>query len=315
MSISAMSSSATQASPFTRAVIRAVRKLYPESLADKSFDNTGLLLEAPYRPGHLKNSALLTIDLTKAVADEAIARKDSIIITYHPIIFRALKSITLGNSQQSTLLRLAQEGISVYSPHTAVDAAPGGLIDWLADILVHDRSSITPIKEAPPGFNGAGYGRIVRFQAPLLLGTISERIQNLLGNLSGLSIAVPQTIQPKHKPLIKISSVGICAGSGGSLLNGLDVDLLFTGELSHHEALAAIEQGKCVITTFHSNTEREFLKRKMQPALEAELKSMAKEEDAKEFGLGGDFQIAVSEVDKDPFEFVMRHDAGWYLKT
>lgn len=52
-----------------------------------------------------------------------------------PIIFRGLKSITLDNTQQTSLLRLAQEGISVYSPHTAVDAAPGGLNDWLADIV------------------------------------------------------------------------------------------------------------------------------------------------------------------------------------
>jgi putative NIF3 family GTP cyclohydrolase 1 type 2 len=97
----------------------------------------------------------LTIDLTKGVADEAIARKDSIIVTYRefsnvsfhfytvfevkfildPIIFRALKSITLENTQENSLLRLAQEGISVYSPHTAADAAPGGLNDWLADIV------------------------------------------------------------------------------------------------------------------------------------------------------------------------------------
>jgi putative NIF3 family GTP cyclohydrolase 1 type 2 len=41
----------------------------------------------------------------------------------------------LANSQQTSLLKLAQEGISVYSPHTAVDAAPGGLNDWLADIV------------------------------------------------------------------------------------------------------------------------------------------------------------------------------------
>jgi putative NIF3 family GTP cyclohydrolase 1 type 2 len=53
-----------------------------------------------------------------------------------PIIFRALKSFTLANSQQNSLLRLAQEGISVYCPHTAVDAAPEGLNDWLADIVV-----------------------------------------------------------------------------------------------------------------------------------------------------------------------------------
>jgi len=91
------------------------------------------------------------------VADEAIERRDSTIITYRmlneipraslyayiyitndnidPIIFRGLKSLTFANTQQTTLLRLAQEGISVYSPHTAVDAAPGGLNDFLADIV------------------------------------------------------------------------------------------------------------------------------------------------------------------------------------
>jgi putative NIF3 family GTP cyclohydrolase 1 type 2 len=41
-----------------------------------------VLLEAPYRPKHLKNSVLLTVDLTKAVADEAITRGDSVIIAY-----------------------------------------------------------------------------------------------------------------------------------------------------------------------------------------------------------------------------------------
>jgi hypothetical protein len=40
-----------------------------------------VLLEAPYQP-NLKNSVLLTVDLTQAVADEAIARKDSIIVAY-----------------------------------------------------------------------------------------------------------------------------------------------------------------------------------------------------------------------------------------
>ncbi len=80
------------------------------------------------------NSVLLTVDLTKAVVDEAIERKDSIIIAYRalpftehrsrrlradaassidPIIFKGLKSLTLGNSQQQSLLRLAAEGISV----------------------------------------------------------------------------------------------------------------------------------------------------------------------------------------------------------
>jgi hypothetical protein len=51
-----------------------------------------VLLEAPYRKGHLRNSVLLTVDLTKGVADEAIRRKDSIIIAYRQSIFHLLHS-------------------------------------------------------------------------------------------------------------------------------------------------------------------------------------------------------------------------------
>lgn len=77
------------------------------------------------------------------------------------------------------------------------------------------------------------------------------------------------------------------------MLNGLDVDMLFTGELSHHEALAAIEQGKVVVTTFHSKSERGYLSSRMKLMLDTELgNSMS------------DFQVDVSELDSDPFEIV-----------
>jgi predicted ATP-binding protein involved in virulence len=101
------------------------------------------------------------------------------------------------------------------------------------------------------------------------------------------------------------------------MLNGLDVDLLFTGELSHHEALAAIEQGKCVITAFHSNTEREFLKSRMRPALINELEKMVEEKeinemvDREKWGLVGGFDIAVSEADRDPYEIITSGQTGW----
>lgn len=81
--------------------------------------------------------------------------------------------MTLANSQQQSLLRLAARGISVshfypftvlsctcadggpkvYCPHTAVDAAPGGLGDWLADIVtgnLADASEQSSIRSAQP---------------------------------------------------------------------------------------------------------------------------------------------------------------------
>ncbi|EKG17608.1 NGG1p interacting factor 3 NIF3 [Macrophomina phaseolina MS6] len=373
-----MSSTVTSA-PFSRAVVNAMRKLYPEALADRSWDNTGLLLEAPFDPlRRNKNSVLLTVDLTKAVADEAIERNASIVVAYHPIIFRGLKSLTLANSQQQSLLRLAAKGISVYCPHTAVDAAPGGLGDWLADIVTgtpadsseqssirsaqpsplptgsservdpfsekkplytlrhhpsrsvsslqigglkfgktaHTRQAITPVTTVP-GVEGAGMGRIVRFETPQPLTSILERIGQGLGDPKGFPIAIPQSSSVDE---IEISSVGICAGSGGSLFSGIDVDLLFTGELSHHEALAAIEKGQVVITLFHSNTERGYLHSVMKDQLHeavtdeweylrAEEKGKPGLEEAEIAALeDASVEVEVSERDRDPYGIIIAQE-------
>lgn len=345
---------------------------YPQALADNSWDNTGLLLEAPFVPSRRQsNTALLTIDLTKAVADEAIAINSSIVIAYHPIIFRSLKSITLANTQQQTLLRLASHGISVYSPHTAVDAAPGGLGDWLADIVTgtkitpeddegeqssqsgkvddddpfiekkrptftlhhqpsqttlrlakqpskapttttvpHTRRPVVPQSPELTSHPGAGMGRIVQFEQAQPLPTLLDRIGKGLNNPKGFPIAIPQNATISD---ITIKSVGICAGSGASLLGNLDVDLLFTGEMGHHEALAAIEKGQVVVSLFHSNSERGFLAEvllgQLEEAVETEWKKVREElggdEKLKEALADKEFEIAVSEVDRDPYGIVV----------
>ncbi|EEP80609.1 conserved hypothetical protein [Uncinocarpus reesii 1704] len=308
-------------SPFSETVVECMRRLYPESLADKSFDNTGLLLEAPLNKNRrLQNSVLLTIDLTQAVASEAIERGDSIIVAYHPIIFRGLKSLTSNNTQQQTLLRLAAEGISVYSPHTAVDAVPGGMADWLCDIVTrrenkntlqddaarssisgksqppplpprtdspavlphiivptshrcssasasdmtipHSRSVLLQNPSPPPGFEGAGVGRIVSFSTPQPLTSILQRITSFIGLPRGLlhfPVAIPHGSSAAD---MQIRTVATCPGSGSSILmkDGRPVaDLLLTGEMSHHDALAAIENGSVVVSLFHSNSERGYL--------------------------------------------------------
>ncbi len=165
--------------------------------------------------------------------------------------------------------------------------------------VAHKRDVITPVTGVS-GFEGAGYGRIVRFDKPQKLGKLLDLIMKGLGYLDALSLGVPQSVPSESKLDIPISSVGICAGSGGSLLSGLDVDMLFTGELAHHEALAAIEQGKVVVTAFHSNTERAFLKMVMQNCLADEIA----------IAVGVQHKVAVSQVDRDPFETVIRPRAA-----
>ncbi|PWY88463.1 NIF3-domain-containing protein [Aspergillus heteromorphus CBS 117.55] len=355
-------------SPFTRAVVSSMRKLYPESLAEKSWDNTGLLLEAPFNhTRRQKNSVLLAIDLTTAVADEAIARRDSIVVAYHPIIFRGLKSLTFNDPQQSTLLRLATEGISVYSPHTAIDATPGGMADWLCDIVTgaiaptsaskpsiqksssahyshltfphpqpatpatpvpHVRNTIIPSPPpVPEGMESAGMGRIVTFDEPQPLTAIVDRIAQGVGYPGGIPIAIPQTATVED---LKIRTVGVCPGSGSSVLlkgtGGKIPDVLFTGELSHHEALAAVERGSVVIALAHTNTERGYLRavmreklaRAVQTEWEAQraegLKdsssssssSSAADSDLKQAFDDAECIVDVSERDRDPYGIMIR---------
>lgn len=163
--------------------------------------------------------------------------------------------------------------------------------DLLLNSLQHTREVIQKIDPPVNGHEGAGAGRIVRFHQPQSLVSIIERIARGVGNPKGFPIAIPQG---RSVDSISISSVGICAGSGSSLLRGLDVDLLFTGELAHHDALAAIEKGQCVVTLFHSNTERGFLHTVLREQLQVKVKE---EWEALRKGLKKEFPADGTEMD------------------
>lgn len=94
------------------------------------WDNVGLLIGDASWP---IRRLLLTIDLMPSVLDEAIAGRCDAIVAYHPPIFRGVKSLRPGRtSQEGVAAEALSERIAVYSPHTALDAAPGGTNDTLA---------------------------------------------------------------------------------------------------------------------------------------------------------------------------------------
>lgn len=86
-----------------------------------------------------------------------------------------------------------------------------------------------------------------------------------------------------------VSSVAVCAGSGGSVLRNVDADLYITGEMSHHEVLHAVYNHSSVILCDHSNTERGYLtvlKAKLEECFESKT------------------NIVITEVDCDPLQIV-----------
>ena len=86
-----------------------------------------MLIEAPDVNSDKQQTVMLTIDLTEAVMNEVRNNRDiGVIIAYHPPIFRALKRFTASDPLQARLLECISRGISIYSPHTALDATKGG---------------------------------------------------------------------------------------------------------------------------------------------------------------------------------------------
>jgi len=100
----------------------------------EAWDNVGLLVDPRKRGTDLTvRRVLLCIDATPAVVEEAIAQRVGCLVAYHPPIFRAQKRFS--NDGSPLLFAAARHGFAVYSPHTALDAVPQGVNDWLVEGL------------------------------------------------------------------------------------------------------------------------------------------------------------------------------------
>ena len=121
-------------------IAAAIEKLAPVDLA-ASWDNVGLLVG---HPGMKVTKALLALDVTPDVVEEAVVSRAELIISHHPFPFHAMKSIRADTVSGALLTRLMQERISVYAAHTNLDAAVGGVNDALAGIF--DLEDVVPLR-------------------------------------------------------------------------------------------------------------------------------------------------------------------------
>ena len=132
----------------TQELISAFESFAPTYLANE-WDNVGLLVGSTDWPA---DKILLTIDLTESVLQEAIAMKTNAIVSYHPPIFHPLKSVTNRTFKERLVLEAAAHQIAIYSPHTSLDVANGGVNDWIVEgIGKGDVRALVPFGNLPPG--------------------------------------------------------------------------------------------------------------------------------------------------------------------
>ena len=120
-----------------------------ESLAPRSYqedyDNSGLLTGGPKM---LVKGALVTLDCTEAVVEEAIQNNCNLIVAHHPIIFRGLKKITGQNYVERTIIKAIKNDIAIYAIHTNLDNVHTGVNKKIAEkIGLKNLSILKPRKD------------------------------------------------------------------------------------------------------------------------------------------------------------------------
>ena len=103
----------------------------PPSLA-LSYDNCGLLIGDP---NQLVKKAIVSLDVTEGVVQEAIDQQANLIIAHHPVIFKGLRSIRPTTDSQRAIILAIKHDIAIYAIHTNLDRVDDGVNKALADRL------------------------------------------------------------------------------------------------------------------------------------------------------------------------------------
>ncbi len=202
-----------------------------------SFDNTGILVgdsEAKV------NKALIALDISLPVVEEAKRIGADSIISHHPIIFNPAKKIIKGTA----LYELAVSGISAICCHTNLDVSLVcgvnrslserlGLIDFKRD----ENSECMFTAELENELTARDFCSLVK-----------EKLN------------APYTVFTRGTEDKKIRRIGFCSGAGGEFVFDAigSCDAYLTGEAKHHELLFAYEREYPVFVAGHYATEKIF---------------------------------------------------------
>lgn len=114
-----------------REIFRMIEEISPPGLAE-DWDNSGLQAGDPEKS---VTRILLSLDMDEQVLLEAVEKGAGLVVTHHPLIFKGIKQLREDRPQGRLLAKIIRSGITVYSAHTNLDSAGGGVSAVLAEKL------------------------------------------------------------------------------------------------------------------------------------------------------------------------------------
>ena len=221
---------------------QALFELAPAYMKEE-WDNVGLLC------GHedaAVSRVLVALDPFLPVAREAVEKDAQLLVTHHPLIFKAMKKINDQDFIGRRVLRMIQADLSCYAMHTNFDSAPGCMAD-----LAAGRLGLTECQVLEPEgeLEGSvyGIGKAGKLAVPLTLRELAAKVKEAFG----LPFVL---VYGDLESDLLLTDCAVSPGSGGSMIEaalGLKAQVLVTGDIGHHKRAAlphpyhAQNRGQC----------------------------------------------------------------------
>jgi GTP cyclohydrolase I len=264
-----------------------LEKIAPVHLSEE-WDNCGLQVGSTQWE---VKKIWVALDPLMTVVEDAGRRGVDMVITHHPLIFKALKCIELDSPEGKVIASAINHRIAIYAAHTNLDSAAGGINDVLAQKigLGNLRPMIMPkgcrsSDEAAGESAMVGIGRIGDLSEPVTVRQWIGDIKKCFGI---------QHVKAAGNIDRIVHRAAVCSGSGGSLMDTFlssDADVFVTGDLRYHDARAVEDASRTFIDIGHFASDHIIL-----DALTATLTCAVQ-------NTGWDVNIESCMIEKDPFE-------------
>ena len=228
------------------------------------YDNAGIQVVDLNADAH---KALIALDVTEELVDEAIAKQCDLIISHHPLIFHGLKHLTPDTYIERVVVKAVKHDIAIISMHTNLDNSYLGVSRVLAERLGLLNLKLLQPSETEPEMCGAGM--IGEFEKPL----DELDFLNLVANTIGSPCLRHSALTGKM-----IEKVALCGGSGTPFMSDAlrqQADAYLTADIKYHDFF--IPEGRILLVDGgHFETEQ-FTKQLIKELIQKKIPNFAAE--------------------------------------
>lgn len=233
-------------------ILTALESFAPLSLQD-DFDNAGLQIGSA---DDEVSGVLLCLDVTPEVIEEAVKEGCSVVVSHHPLLFKSLRRVSDGTMVEKCVRLAVKNDVTVYSAHTNLDNAEGGVNFEIARRL--DLQNVSFLSPSHDGVGGSG-----------VIGELAEKEDSRSFLLRVKQVFGVERLMCNGTLSRPIRRVALCGGAGDFLLEkaiSAGADCFLTGEVHYHVYFGHEEQIQ-IAAIGHYESERytvDLLARRLQ---------------------------------------------------